>query len=176
MPVGGILLVVTERLPLIDQTIAAYKHFSPARALSEHMLTVASKRADETVERAGGANCYEAPDGSDWDDVERGVLDIASFLQRSDSDDGAPRIIFSTYQSLRKVAEAQKLVPEARIDLGVFDEAHRMAGASPSLRLGLLESKLALRRFARTCRLLQPPPARMMPSRSPPSAPALKLI
>ena len=78
------------------------------------------------------------------------AAEIARFL-RTDaaaSVDGGPSILFSTYDSLPKVAEAQAM-SGARFELAVFDEAHVMAGrATKAMKysFGLDDSRIALER------------------------------
>ena len=50
-------------------------------------------------------------------------VNIASFLNSS-----GPRVVFSTYQSSQKVAEAMTICSDVKFDLVIADEAHRCAG------------------------------------------------
>lgn len=57
--------------------------------------------------------------------------EIASFLLGAEQG-GRPRYVFSTYQSLRKVAEAQAIA-DHRFDMVICDEAHNCVGESGTL-------------------------------------------
>ena len=64
--------------------------------------------------------------------------------ERSEKTNDTPFVIFSTYQSSYKVAEAQKLVHGFSFDLLVADEAHYLAAEHRSIRSGfsVLDNKL----------------------------------
>ena len=123
----GTSLVVLPTIPLIDQTLEAYKMSSRSIASGRTAtLVVASDCADGSVQRTTDAD------------------DIATFLRAAVDGDG-PSLILSTYKSLERVAEAQRLV-NATIDVAVFDEAHVMTGRSHESGLGLDDAHITLPR------------------------------
>lgn len=80
----------------------------------------------------GGHQAFSVHDGSEdlsthkQGDREQDVAALASFLMEPSDQ---PRIIFTTYNSVDKVIEAQHRVgQEGEADLVVFDEAHRLGG------------------------------------------------
>lgn len=118
----------TPNLALVRQTIANW---------TEHCnipfvyLAVCS---DETV--SGETDAFTI--NSDELDiaVTTNADDIRSFLCY---DTPAKKVVFSTYQSADAIIEAAKQIPEFSFDFGIYDEAHRTAGASTS---GLFQKAL----------------------------------
>ena len=82
--------------------------------------------SDETVAKGDDGNVVHINDIPS--PVENDPVRIAAFLRRTN----AVKVIFSTYQSSRKVGEAVRIVqadhPVFRFRLGLFDEAHKTAG------------------------------------------------
>ena len=62
--------------------------------------------------------------------------DICSFI-RYNTD--SKKVIFSTYQSVDCIIDAMHQIPDFQFDFGIYDEAHRTAGASTS---GLFQKAL----------------------------------
>lgn len=54
--------------------------------------------------------------------------ELVDFFEREVNDRDI-KVVFSTYQSLDVVSEAQKIFEDFAFDLGIFDEAHRTAGS-----------------------------------------------
>ena len=123
--VDSIGVVVVPTLPLIDQTLAAYRSFSPA--IGNGLVAVL----------AVGSDCADAFVAHTCDPDE-----IAAFLARHA---GERRLILSTYDSLPALAKGAATAG-AHIGLAVFDEAHYMAGTGPKFAFGLDDAKLPLRR------------------------------
>ncbi len=67
--------------------------------------------------------------------------DVAEFLRRRSA---GPRIVFSTYQSSKVVAEA--MPKRFKFDLGVFDEAHKTAGRGSIFTFALEDTNLPIRK------------------------------
>ena len=112
-------VVVLPTLPLIDQTLAMYRAFSPAIADgSVKVLVVGSDCADESVVHTCEAD------------------EIGAFL--SHHADSAV-LVLSTYDSLPRLAEATSTA-RVRLGLCVFDEAHMMAGGGRKCSALLLMS------------------------------------
>ena len=118
----------TPNLALVRQTIANW---------TEHCnipfvyLAVCS---DETV--SGDTDAFTI--NSDELDiaVTTNADDICNFINyETDS----KKVIFSTYQSVDCIIDALKRTPGFQFDLGIYDEAHRTAGASTS---GLFQKAL----------------------------------
>ena len=131
-------LVCALTLPLIDQTLAAYRRESCAVAEGRtRLLVVASKCAS--------AACTTEP------------RTIARFLAEGQRADGEGSIVLSTYDSLKQVARAELLLSrlermrrrraaEPSFGVCVFDEAHCMAGRGRKFALGLDDARLRLPR------------------------------
>ena len=113
---GTACVVVVPTLPLIDQTLAAYRNFSPAIATGRtKILVVGSDCAAESA-----AYTCEADE-------------IAAFLARH-ADEAV--LVLSTYDSLPAFADGARTAG-ASLELCVFDEAHYMAGHGHKYSFGL---------------------------------------
>lgn len=108
-------LVLLPSLSLLAQTVREWKT-SDARDFE--FLAVCS---DQTAvdEDANIAHTADLPFTGVTTDPER----IAAFLRQR-----GPRVVFATYQSSPRIAEAQALGRVPLFDLAVADEAHRCAG------------------------------------------------
>lgn len=67
------------------------------------------------------------------------TTDAETIKQFLEYDTECKKVIFSTYQSVECIIEALHKLPDYKFDLGVYDEAHRTAGASTS---GLFQKAL----------------------------------
>lgn len=67
--------------------------------------------------------------------------EVAEFLRRRSA---GPRIVFSTYQSSKVVAEA--MPKRFKFDLGIFDEAHKTAGRGSNFTFALEDKNLPIRK------------------------------
>ena len=123
---GTTSVLVAPTLPLIDQTLAAYRDFSPSIASGRiKVLVVASDCADpQSAEYTCKAD------------------EIAAWLAQHG---GSPVLVLSTYDSLPALAEGAQSA-SASLELCVFDEAHVMAGRGQKFAFGLDDAKLAVRR------------------------------
>ena len=74
------------------------------------------------------------------------TADIARCLEKRP---GGMTVIFSTYQSLDKVAEAQKSAKDSDFDLIICDEAHRTTGVERWVSKGAAESELREAHFTK---------------------------
>ena len=74
------------------------------------------------------------------------TADIARCLEKRS---GGMTVIFSTYQSLDKVAEAQKSAKDSEFDLIICDEAHRTTGVERWVSKGAAESELREAHFTK---------------------------
>jgi predicted helicase len=117
------LLVLAPSLSLLRQLIAEYQWQYGGR------LDAIAVCSDATVGLAGRG---EDTDDAVVTDAELGVptvtepTGIATFLTASTGD--PPRIVFATYQSSPRVAEAQADRGVPAFDLVIGDEAHYLAG------------------------------------------------
>jgi predicted helicase len=134
------VLVLVPSLALMAQTIREWTangldfRYLPVCSETEVAGSSGSDRLEEQVQDAGIPSATTDP------------AVIRAFLA-SESD--CPLVVFSTYQSADKVAEAQKIDGDSPLafDLGLFDEAHNCAGASDStFALGLDDTRLACRK------------------------------
>ena len=125
MCVGAASIVVMPTLPLIDQTLAAYRVFSPALASGRlKVLVVGSDCADTSVTFTCNAES------------------IADFLAQHRDE---PVLVLSTYDSLPDLAEGARAAATP-LELCVFDEAHYMAGRGRKYSFGLQPANLPVRR------------------------------
>ncbi|KAJ1450647.1 P-loop containing nucleoside triphosphate hydrolase protein, partial [Pelagophyceae sp. CCMP2097] len=104
-PPAGVALVVLPRRALIEQTLRSYRdHSTRFFADGASVLVVASDCSEKNVRCTTDA------------------IEIAQFLAEPRR---GPRLLLSTYDSLKRIGESG-----ASIDATVFDEAHHMAGQS----------------------------------------------
>jgi superfamily II DNA or RNA helicase len=120
-------LVLVPSLSLLSQTI---REWSSNAARRFTPLTVCS---DDTV---GGEDHYISSTVDLGFPVTTSPNKIAAFLRRP-----GPSVVFSTYQSSPRIAEAFKSAPPA-FDLVIADEAHRCAGASTGVFNTILDGSL----------------------------------
>ena len=122
---GTASIVVMPTLPLIDQTLAAYRAFSPALASGRlKVLVVGSDSADTSVQFTCQAEL------------------IADFLAQHREE---PVLVLSTYDSLRNATKGARAAGTP-LELCVFDEAHYMAGRGHKYSFGLHSANLPVRR------------------------------
>lgn len=118
---GTACVVVVPTLPLIDQTLAAYRAFSPAIAAGRtKVLVVGSDCAAASVAYTCKAD------------------EIADYLARH-ADETV--VVLSTYDSLPAFADGAQTAG-AGLELCVFDEAHYMAGRGRKDGFGLQPANL----------------------------------
>lgn len=119
----------TPNLALVRQTIANWANHCNDPFV---YLAVCS---DETVS-AGVTDTFTI-NASEMDiPVTTDAEAVKQFLEH---DTNCKKVIFSTYQSVECIIEALRKLPEYKFDLGIYDEAHRTAGASTS---GLFQKAL----------------------------------
>lgn len=118
----------TPNLALVRQTIASWTEQCNIPFV---YLAVCS---DDTV--SGETDAFTI--NSDELDiaVTTNADDICKFLQYKTE---KKKVIFSTYQSVDCIIDALRKIPGYRFDFGIYDEAHRTAGASTS---GLFQKAL----------------------------------
>ncbi len=122
------VIFFTPNLALVRQTIANWTEHSNIPFV---YLAVCS---DNTV--SGDTDAFTINSDELDISVTTNADDICNFLRyQTDS----KKVVFSTYQSVECIIEALKSVPEYYFDLGIYDEAHRTAGASTS---GLFQKAL----------------------------------
>lgn len=118
------VLVLVPTVALIKQVRDEWVSQSAPKDWKSQMQTLCVCSDDSVV------------DGEAWDASELGIAvstaseDVTDFLLAADGE-GAVAVIFSTYASASVVAAGLKKLPRRlrRIDVGVFDEAHKTVGA-----------------------------------------------
>jgi superfamily II DNA or RNA helicase len=135
------VIFFTPNLALVRQTIANWTKHNNERFM---YLAVCS---DETV-AAGASDSFTIGDAEIDIPVTTDNQVIKDFLE---SKIDCKKVVFSTYQSVDCIIEALNLLPDFVFDFGIYDEAHRTAGASTSglFQKALLNSniKIAKRLF-----------------------------
>ncbi|MGY1660771.1 Helicase associated domain protein [Geodermatophilus sp. SYSU D00705] len=129
------LLVLAPSLSLLRQLIGEYRWQYGGQMSG---IAVCS---DNTV---GTATPGEDADDPRVIDAELGVPTVADPAQigafLATSTDDRPRVVFATYQSSARVAEAQAVEGVPKFDLVVADEAHYLAGRPSSAFATVLDS------------------------------------
>ncbi len=108
-------LVLVPSLTLLSQTVSEWL------ANTHRPLAYLPVCSDETVDRGADAATMFTSDLAF--PVTTDPDGIASFLRKH-----GPRVVFSTYQSSPRIAQAQKANRVPAFDLVIADEAHRCAG------------------------------------------------
>ena len=119
--VGGRVLFLTPSISLLSQSLREWANDS---VLPLNQFAVCS-------DTSAGRPLYDDDDVSPFDLPLPATTDAATLAKRyrDAQRDSAMSVVFSTYQSLDAVSEAQKMgLPE--FDLIVCDEAHRTTGAN----------------------------------------------
>ena len=124
-------LVLVPSLSLLAQTLSEW--VSNARSPFD-LLAVCS---DDTVTSAERADSSVAHTSSLGIPVTTASHDIARFIRRRAT---RSRVIFATYQSSPRIAEAMRQARVPRFDLAIADEAHRCAGPVSSDFATILDS------------------------------------
>lgn len=113
-------LILCPTLALLRQTriewLAAQEHFIP------YICVCSEKDVDDT----DGIRISISEIGSE---VTTEPAEISDFLNRHDSE----VLVFSTYKSSPRIAEALRIYSKFQFDLAVCDEAHRTAGTGHTL-------------------------------------------
>lgn len=113
--VGGSVLYLVPSIALMGQTM---REWAANRGMPHRYVGVCSdKRSGRTSEDQTLAE-LTMPVTTDADAIAAQLEPV----------DGSLSVVFATYQSLRRVAEAQHMVNDASFDLVVCDEAHRTTG------------------------------------------------
>ena len=120
-------LVVVPSLHLMEEGM---KRWSASEDRRRPKLAVCS---DETVARGDQWTSHTSELGVP---VTTDAEEIATFLKGS-----GPQVVFSTYQSSRQIAEAQK-ISGIEFDLVIVDEAHHTAGRCSSEFATVLDNQL----------------------------------
>lgn len=128
----------TPNLALVRQTIANWTRHSNEQFI---YLAVCS---DETVS-AGVSDSFTINESEIDIPVTTDAETIRKFLSIPTA---SKKVLFSTYQSVDCIIEALSELPEFEFDFGVYDEAHRTAGASTSglFQKALLDSNIKIRK------------------------------
>lgn len=130
------VIFFTPNLALVRQTIANW-----ANHCNEQFVYLAVC-SDETVS-AGVTDSFTI-NASEIDiPVTTDADTIKQFLEY---ETGCKKVIFSTYQSVECIIAALQAMPGYKFDLGIYDEAHRTAGASTSglFQKALLDSNISI--------------------------------
>lgn len=114
------VLVTVPSLSLVQQLLKDWMEQSAAHALKARFIIVCS---DESVAASEREDEFSACDLGVKVDTDVEV--VTTWLQACSPD--TLSIVFTTYQSGKVTAEAAKKA-NLTFDLGIFDEAHRMAG------------------------------------------------
>ena len=151
---AGRLLVLAPSLSLLRQLIGEYRRQYGGR------MDAISVCSDPTVGLAGRGEGLDEPVITAAElgvPTETELAAIAAFLDAVPEE--RPRVVFATYQSSPRIADAQQLT-EATFDLVVADEAHYLAGRpSPAFATVLDDARIrAVRRLFTTAtpRLVAP--------------------
>ncbi|WP_319446910.1 MULTISPECIES: DEAD/DEAH box helicase [unclassified Mycobacterium] len=113
-------LVLVPSLSLLKQTMRVWQ------VQARQGLEVLPVCSDETVSRSDDAPVEHVSElGLP---VTTDPAEIAAFLREQ----SGPRVVFCTYQSSQRIAEAFSLGPTPAFDLVIADEAHRCAGQQNS--------------------------------------------
>lgn len=121
---GGTVLFLVPSISLLSQTLREWtaQTMLPLNALavcSDAKVTARSKNTDEDI----SAVDLPLP-------ATTSVEKIVTRLQAAASDPKAMTVVFSTYQSIQVVADAQKQGGFGPFDLIICDEAHRTTGVT----------------------------------------------
>ena len=128
----------TPNLALVRQTIANW-----ANHCNEQFVYLAVC-SDETVS-AGVTDSFTITSSEIDIPVTTDAETIKQFLEyETDS----KKVIFSTYQSVESIITALQTMPDYKFDLGIYDEAHRTAGASTSglFQKALVDSNISIKK------------------------------
>ncbi|MBQ7221671.1 MAG: DEAD/DEAH box helicase, partial [Synergistaceae bacterium] len=118
---GGLVLVLVPSISLLNQSLLAWNYDSD-EAIPLRSFAVCS---DATV----GRKDYPDEDMKLSDLVIPPTTDAVNLVREFTPDSEAMTVIFSTYQSLQVISDAQKNgLPE--FDIVICDEAHRTAGTA----------------------------------------------
>ena len=119
---GGLILVLVPSISLLNQSLLAWNYdHDPNIPMKSYAVC-----SDDTV----GAKLYPDEDLKFSDLAIPPTTNTEDLMRNFTQDPEAMTVIFSTYQSLHVISEAQALgLPE--FDLVICDEAHRTAGSSP---------------------------------------------
>ena len=117
-PSGKILFLVPS-IALLSQTLSEWSTYS---ALPLDSICVCS---DETASKGRGEDSTQ-----NIDLALPATTDVKKIVERMGNNNPKTglKVIFSTYQSIERIAEAQKILPEFIFDLIICDEAHRTTG------------------------------------------------
>ena len=128
---SDLTLVLVPSLSLLKQTL---REWTTHRNAYFDYLAICS---DETVDRDEKSDSFVSSTSALGYPVTTDVGDIGRFLRAS-----GPRVVFSTYQSSPRLAEAMAATPGARFDLAIADEAHRCTGPATSAFSTVLDDTL----------------------------------
>jgi superfamily II DNA or RNA helicase len=128
---SDLTLVLVPSLSLLKQTL---REWTTHRNTDFDYLAICS---DETVDRDERSDSFVASTTALGVPVTTDAGDIGRFLRAS-----RPRVVFSTYQSSPRLAEAMAATPGVRFDLGIADEAHRCTGPATSAFSTVLDDTL----------------------------------
>ena len=128
---SDLTLVLVPSLSLLKQTL---REWTTHKNTDFDHLAICS---DETVDQDERTDSFVSSTTALGVPVTTDVGEIGRFL-------GAygPRVVFSTYQSSPRLAEAMAVTPGARFDLTIADEAHRCTGPATSAFSTVLDDSL----------------------------------
>lgn len=143
------VLFIAPSIALVKQTLEAWT--GQAKSDFDYICICSDKSVVDGV------------DEGDLDVSEVGIpvsTNIEEIVEKLGKPSRAKRYIFSTYQSLDLISKASKLT-NLSFDFGIFDEAHRTAGANSSalFSLGLDDEKIKITKrlfMTATERLVRP--------------------
>ena len=122
VPVGGIVIYATPSIGLTAQSRREW--LREARRPIQTVVVCSDQAAGKGGEETGYAYEIEAPVSTNPTEIS---TSIKRAMESQPAGEGGYTVIFTTYQSMDKVCEAQKKgVPEA--DFVIADEAHKTAG------------------------------------------------
>lgn len=131
---NGLVLFLVPSIALLGQTLEEWSTFAvkPIKPICICSDAEVSRRRKQDDDRVSSEMVYLAfPASTDVQNI------VAQFHNAKKQNSGGMTVIFSTYQSIEKVAEAQRYLNQQKagsavFDLIVCDEAHRTTGVSLS--------------------------------------------
>ena len=131
---NGLVLFLVPSIALLGQTLEEWSTFAvkPIKPICICSDAEVSRRRKQDDDRVSSEMVYLAfPASTDVQNI------VAQFHNAKKQNSGGMTVIFSTYQSIEKVAEAQRYLNQQKagsavFDLIICDEAHRTTGVSLS--------------------------------------------
>ena len=122
---GSLVLFLVPSLHLLSQTLTDWKQQSTYKinAFAVCSDSATGKADDEDIDAITSADELQYP-------ATTNPLSLAQKVKSAMGRDGELTVIFSTYQSIEVISEAQKKYSLPDFDLVICDEAHRTAGGN----------------------------------------------